>query len=241
CELFFDGTGYAGTNNVIPTVTTLTNLPSITAGWLTATGIAADAITAAKIADGAIDTATFASGTTIPRCTLTDTITTYTGDTPQTGDSFARIGATGSGLTSLAPSATALSTVNWTTARAGYLDNINNSNLASVPAFPSNFAALGINASGHVSRVVLVDTLTTYTGNTVQTGDSFARIGAAGAGLTDLGGMSTTMKAQVQQEAEDALAAVGVTTTVTGRIDAAISTRMATYTQPTGFLAATFP
>lgn len=35
--------------------------------------------------------------------------------------------------------------------------------------------------------VVLVNTLTTYTGNTVQTGDSFARIGAAGAGLTALG------------------------------------------------------
>lgn len=49
-ESFFDGTGYAGTNNVIPTVTTLTNLPAITAGWLTATGIAADAITAAKLA-----------------------------------------------------------------------------------------------------------------------------------------------------------------------------------------------
>jgi len=33
---------------------------------------------------------------------LVNTLTTYTGNTPQTGDSFARIGATGSGLTSLA-------------------------------------------------------------------------------------------------------------------------------------------
>lgn len=33
---------------------------------------------------------------------LADTITTYTGDTPQTGDSFARIGAAGTGLTSRA-------------------------------------------------------------------------------------------------------------------------------------------
>lgn len=55
-ESFFDGTGYAGTNNVIPTVTTvgtvttLTNLPPIPAGWLTATGIASDAFTAAKFA-----------------------------------------------------------------------------------------------------------------------------------------------------------------------------------------------
>lgn len=36
---------------------------------------------------------------------LTDTVTTYTGNTPQTGDSFARIGATGSGLTTLATAA----------------------------------------------------------------------------------------------------------------------------------------
>lgn len=36
---------------------------------------------------------------------LTDTVTTYTGNTPQTGDSFARIGSNGSGLTSLATAA----------------------------------------------------------------------------------------------------------------------------------------
>jgi hypothetical protein len=44
-EAFFDGTGYAGTNNVMPTVTTLTNLPAITTNWLTAAGLAADAVT----------------------------------------------------------------------------------------------------------------------------------------------------------------------------------------------------
>jgi hypothetical protein len=44
-EAFFDGTGYAGTGNVIPTVTTLTNLPTIPANWLTAAGLAADAVT----------------------------------------------------------------------------------------------------------------------------------------------------------------------------------------------------
>lgn len=59
--------------------------------------------------------------------------------------------------------------------------------------FPTNFASLGINASGHVSRVVLTDTVTTYTGNTPQTGDSFARIGAAGAGLTSLAPAATAL------------------------------------------------
>lgn len=41
-------------------------------------------------------------------------------------------------------------------------------------------------ASGKVAAVTC-DTLTTYTGNTPQTGDAFARVGAAGAGLTALG------------------------------------------------------
>lgn len=47
--------------------------------------------------------------------------------------------------------------------------------------------ALDVTAANKVNGVVLVDTLTTYTGNTVQTGDTFARIGAAGASLTSLG------------------------------------------------------
>lgn len=53
--------GATHTSAVVPTVTTLTNLPAITTNWLTATGIADDAITAAKIANGAIDAATFAA------------------------------------------------------------------------------------------------------------------------------------------------------------------------------------
>jgi hypothetical protein len=56
-ESFFDGTGYAGTNNVIPLVTTTTTATNVT----TVNGIANNAITAASIADGAIDNATFAA------------------------------------------------------------------------------------------------------------------------------------------------------------------------------------
>lgn len=54
---------------------------------------------------GTIGTASFAAGATVPRVTLCDTLTTYTGNTPQSGDAFARIGATGSGLTALATAA----------------------------------------------------------------------------------------------------------------------------------------
>lgn len=56
-------------------ITTLTNLPAITANWLTATGIAADAITAAKIADGAIDAATFAASAITATVLAADCIT----------------------------------------------------------------------------------------------------------------------------------------------------------------------
>ncbi|HEV3006160.1 MAG TPA: hypothetical protein VGX78_16950 [Pirellulales bacterium] len=45
----------------------------------------------------------------------------YAGNTVQTGDPYARIGPTGSGLTSLAPASTALSTAQWTNALANLL------------------------------------------------------------------------------------------------------------------------
>lgn len=56
---------------------------------------------------GSPTTANNLSGTTV---NLTNTVTTYTGNTPQTGDSFARIGALGAGLTALA-SQTSVNTI----------------------------------------------------------------------------------------------------------------------------------
>ena len=60
-ESFFDGTGYAGTNNVIPTVTTVNGLAnnvitaaSIATGAIDADAIAADAIGASELAADAI-------------------------------------------------------------------------------------------------------------------------------------------------------------------------------------------
>ena len=56
-----------------------------------------------------------------------------------------------------------------------------------------------------VQGVVLADTVTTLTGHTAQTGDSFARIGAAGVSLTDLGGMSTGMQTEVNNQVVDVI------------------------------------
>jgi hypothetical protein len=90
------------------------------------TVLPANSIDEAAIADGAINSATFASGTTIPRVTLADTLTTYTGNTPQSGDAYARIGASGAGLTAVGDTAgTTTLLTRLSNARAGFLDNLN--------------------------------------------------------------------------------------------------------------------
>jgi hypothetical protein len=112
-------------------------------------------------------------------------------------------------ISSRAAAATALSTAQWTNALATDLGTTNttvasnlNATITSRQAtftsdtgitFPTNFSVLGITAAGKINEVVLVDTLTTYTGNTPQTGDSFARIGATGSGLTSLAPAATAL------------------------------------------------
>ena len=64
----------------------------------------------------------------------------------------------------------------------------------------ADVAAIKADAVTLLARII--GTLASGTHNP-QTGDSFARIGAAGASLTDLGGMSTTMKGQVNAEVVD--------------------------------------
>lgn len=113
--------------------------------------------------------------------------------TAQTGDVYAIVN---SGTHGNAALNTDLDTLlaRLTSARAGYLDNINNANLANVPAFPSNFAALGINASGHISRVTLTDTTTTNTDMLTQANVRTA-VGLASANLdTQLGDLPTALE-----------------------------------------------
>lgn len=335
-------------------------------------------------------TAVNLSSTTV---NLVNTLTTYTGNTPQTGDSYARIGATGSGLTSLAPSATALSTATWTGTLATNLGTLASHDPGATLASQTNITAgtittvtnltnaptsgdftavmktsigtavaasavasvtgnvggnvtgsvgsvvgavgsvtgnVGGNVTGSVgsvvgdvgglaagaitdvedavwdavlanhlgagtagfivgtnldatvssrgtstltqtqvtggayaldnasfafnaaldfttaqkaatlARVTLTDTVTTYTGNTPQTGDSFARIGATGSGLTSLAPSATALS--TVQWTNSLATNLGTTNaTVSTNLDATITSRMATYTQPTGFLTATFP
>lgn len=100
----------------------------------------------------------------------------------------------------------------WTAARAAHLDADISSRMATF-TLPTNFAALGISAGGHISNV---DTLTTYTGNTPQTGDSYARLGAP-AGLSIAADI-----AEIEAETDGIGADTPGTTTLLGRLGQAI-------------------
>ena len=92
------------TAGVITTVTTVTNqltAAAIATGVWTDT-VAGDFTTALSVGKSVMNGVALGTGLTVARSTLVDTLTTYTGNTLQTGDSFARIGALGVGLTSVA-------------------------------------------------------------------------------------------------------------------------------------------
>jgi len=89
----------------------------------------------------------------------------------QTGDSFARIGSAGAGLTAIGDT------------RLANLDAA-----VSTRATPTNItAATGVVLAATTHTGAVIPTVTTLTGHTAQTGDCYARIGAGGAGLTSLG------------------------------------------------------
>jgi len=90
-----------------------------------------------------------------------------------------------------------------------------------------------VNLSG--TTVNLCNTITTYTGNTVQTGDSYARIGAAGASLTSVGLAATQTFSNTGTWTGNLTGSVGSVTGLTAsNLDATVSSRLATasYTAP---------
>jgi hypothetical protein len=96
---------------------------------------------------------------------------------------------------------------------ASALDNKGNWNIGKTgyeltQAFPANFASLGINSSGHVSRVVLVDTTTT---NTDMRGTDSALLASSYTAAPTASQNATQVRTEL--------------TTELGRIDATISSR----------------
>jgi hypothetical protein len=181
-EAFFDGTGYAGTNNVIPTVTTVNGLAANT---VTASAVAADAVT--EIQSGL---ATAAALTTVD-----DFLDT------EIADIQARLPAALVG---------------------GRIDA--NVGAISTDATAADNAEAFFDGTGYAGTnnvIPTVTTVTTLTGHTPQTGDSFAivnsgthgnaaikgfvdDIGAAGAGLSAVP-WNAAWDAEVQSEVQDAL------------------------------------
>lgn len=212
------------------------------------------------------------SGLKISEVTVVDTLTTYTGNTVQTGDSFARIGSTGSGLTSLAPSATALSTAVWTAPPTGFLAaTFPSGTIANTTNITAGTITTATNLTNAPTSGDFTATMKTSLGTaigTAQTGDSFAIVNSGTFGNSAL--HTQISSAQTTLNTINTTVTTNLDTTVSSRstltqtqvtggaynvqsascvlgdarvahLDADVSSRMATYTQPTGFLAATFP
>lgn len=208
-EAFFDGTGYAGTNNVIPTVTTLTNLPAITANWLTAAGTAADfgtEIGAAVLS--ALGTGTWL--TAIPwnaswdaevQSEAEDAIVAHRLDELLNADSDidgAAPPTVGSVFHELLSKTAGSFTFDQTTDSLEALRDRGDAAWITATGFSTHSAA---DVWASATRTLTAATNITSTGGTTvpQTGDSFARIGATGSGLTSLAQASVATEARLAE------------------------------------------
>lgn len=236
-EAFFDGTGYAGTNNVIPTVTNVTTVNGLAAGVITGTAIAANAITDDKVAsDVTIASVTGAVGSVTAGVTVTT-------NNDKTGYSLSSAGvqAIWDALTS------ALTTVG----SIGKLlaDNINatissrSSHTAAnvrteMDSNSTQLAKLGTPAGASVSADIAAIKAETASIQT-DTNDLQTQIGAAGAGLTAVASATNlaTLTAYVDTEVAaikaktDNLPALpaneATLTTITGYLDTEVAAILA--------------
>lgn len=119
--------------------------------------------------DAAISSRTKPSDTQA-RVTLVDTVTTYTGNTPQTGDNFARIGVAGVGLTNLGD------------ARLAHLDADISSRMATF-AYTAPLSAAGVRAAIGLATANLDTQLAAISGGTLTAAQIRAAVGLATANL----------------------------------------------------------
>lgn len=190
-------TDMRGTDNALPAASAPTNFGDLsitaTTGLVTLAGVTH-------------------TGAVIP------TVTTLTGHTAQTGDSFARIGANGASLTTIPWNAAwdpevesecngalvALNLDHLLKVAVTNADVVDDSVFAMLVS--DSITATWIDLSGDRPNNSLAGQSSNIAVIEGQTDD----IGVAGAGLTGLGGMSLGMKAEVQQECTDAIAAASV-------------------------------
>jgi hypothetical protein len=175
CESFFDGTGYAGTNNVIPTVTTTGTATAVT----TLNGIANDVITAASINTGALTADAFAADAIIAATLATGAIT---------ADAFAANAITASAIADASIDA------------ATFAADVD----AEIATMVWNAATLSYGSAGSYGKLV-EDNLNAPVATIDTVVDGIATtLGAAGAGLTAVP-WNAAWDAEVQSEVFDAL------------------------------------
>ena len=126
-------------------------------------------------------------------------VATLVGHTPQTGDNYARLGAPAGASVS----ADILTIDNFvddlesrlTDVRAGYLDNLS----------AGAVALASVCTEARLAELDAANLPTDVANIEADTQDLQTQIGTAGAGLSDLGGMSTSMMGEVQTKVNDAL------------------------------------
>ena len=168
--------------------------------------------------------------------TTADTIATYTGNTKQTADVatlITTVGVAGAGLTNIGTIATCTNLTNAPTS-GDFTATMKTSIGTAVAASAVASVTAAVTVSGDFSSTMKTS-LVTAAWDTVLSGHTTA--GTTGAALNAAGaaGDPWTTALPGSYSAGQAGYIIG------HNIDALISSRMATYTQPTGFLAATFP
>lgn len=163
-----------------PTTATLASTTNITAGTITTVTNLTNAPTAGDF------TATMKAAT-LARVTLVDTLTTYTGNTPQTGDCYPKVDTEVATLvTGVADIQTRIpaaltSNGNMKSSMMEILTTALTETAGQIAAGFKKFFNIATPAAT-MDHGILVDTVTTYTGNTKQTGDSYALLGTPDTG-----------------------------------------------------------
>ena len=207
---------------------------------------------------------TCAGGVTVPAATLASTVN-ITAGTMTTTTNLTNAPPDSSGVTTLLSRIGGALTISGGAVNASLVSILGTALTETAGQLAAGFKKFFNVASptSTMNEITLVDTITTYTGDTPQTGDSYARIGSTGSGLTSLAsaasittlsshGDSTwstatgfaTAASLASLTATVGVAGAGLTALGDARIahlNADVTSRMATYTQPTGFLAAAFP
>jgi hypothetical protein len=191
-----------------------------------------------------------ADGVAVTDCVVADFEGSVNGGDPAALNGSATLTHRGVGFYSLALTATDLGTVGSFEVTINDTTNacaIKELTVIEEAVYDALFAAsanafTGAAGSSKVTGVVLTDTVTTYTGNTPQTGDAYARIGATGSGLTTLASQSSVDDLPTNAElntalgtADDAvLAAIAALNNLSAaQVNAEVDTALSDYDGPT--------